>query len=184
MQNEVLRTGRAAVNASVKFYHDNEKIIGYAIDGIGIVLGGLQLVAGLGIAASSFMTGNIIGTVVGVNLVLNGASSAYEGLQKLQGKSDNEGFMKVAYMDVAEFLGFDRKLGMLAYQAVDLSTSYYGILKLSLKPESWRLFKYLPSDYYIKISTMSRPALALKGIGAASKIGKMGLTYKEFQEEN
>ncbi|MGE9549953.1 DUF4225 domain-containing protein [Erwinia amylovora] len=183
VQNEMLRTGRAAVSASVKFYHDNEKIIGYVIDGIGVVLGGLQLVVGLGIAASSLMTGNIIGTVVGVNLVLNGASSAYESLQKLQGKNDAEGFMKVAYMDAAEFLGFDRKSGMLAYQAVDLSTSYYGILKLSLKPESWRLFKYLPSDYYRKISTMSRPALIIKGVGAASKIGKMGLTYKEIQDK-
>ena len=184
IQNEMLRTRRVVVNASVKFYHDNEKIIGYVIDGIGVVLGGLQLVAGLGLAASSFMTGNIIGTVVGVNLVLNGASSAFEGLQKFQGKSDAEGFMKVAYMDAAEFLGFDRKLGMLAYQTADLSTSYYGILKLSLKPESWRLFKYLPADYYRKISTMSRPALAIKGVGAANKIGKIGLTYSEIQHKN
>ncbi|WP_158783022.1 DUF4225 domain-containing protein [Pantoea sp. BAV 3049] len=183
VQNEMLSTGRAAVSASVKFYHDNEKIIGYVIDGIGVILGGLQIVAGAGVMAASLATGNVIGTVVGVHLILNGTSTLVEKISKLEGNKDAVGFMKNAYMDSAEFFGFDRKLGMLAYQGVDLGTSYYGILKLSLKPKAWRLFHYIPSDYFRKISSMSRPALAIKGVSAAGKIGQMGLTYKDIKQE-
>ncbi|MGE9549904.1 DUF4225 domain-containing protein [Erwinia amylovora] len=144
VQNEMLSTGRAAVSASVKFYHDNEKIIGYVIDGISVVLGGLQILAGAGVMAASLATGNIVGTVVGVHLILNGTSTAVENISKLEGNKNAVGFMKNVYMDSAEFLGFDRKLGMLAYQSIDLGTSYYGILKLSLKPEAWRLFHFMP----------------------------------------
>jgi hypothetical protein len=33
--------------------------------------------------------------------------------------------MRDGFEGSAEFLGFDRKVGLLAYQLVDLSTSYY-----------------------------------------------------------
>ena len=179
----MLRTGRAAVNASVKFYHDNEKIIGYVIDGIGVVLGGLQLVAGTSLVVASLGTGNIVGVIAGASLISNGAAASIENIQKIAGKANPSNFMEDGYGNIAEFIGFDRKIGILAYQAVDLSTSYYGILKLSLKPETWRLFNYPPADYYRKISSMSRSSLALTGAGAAIKLGRMGLIYKGINEK-
>lgn len=51
----------------------------------------------------------------------------------------------------------------------DLTTSYYGLFKLTLKPEAWRLYKYLPTDHYRKVQLLSKPALALKGLGAIHK---------------
>ncbi|WP_067702718.1 DUF4225 domain-containing protein [Erwinia sp. ErVv1] len=175
IQDRMLRSGHAVVSASVQFYHDHEKIIGYVIEGIGVVLGGLQMVAGATLIAGSVATGNVIGVVAGGSLVLNGAGSAIESTEKLLGRANPTSFMRNAYEDVAEFMGFDKKLGFLAYQAIDFTTSYYGVLKLTLKPESWRLFNYLPSDYYRKVQAMSKPALILKGTGAAKKgidIGK------------
>ena len=84
--------------------------------------------------------------------------------------------------DVADFLGFDQRLGLLAYQVVDLTTSYYGIFKLSLKPEAWRLYKYLPTDYYRKVQMMSKPALALKGAGAAVKGAGIGMNLYQMKK--
>lgn len=168
-QDRMLRFGDAVITASAQFYHDHEKVIGYVIDGIGLVISGLQVVGGGTIFISSLMSGNIIGVIAGGNIVLNGVSSFYENYQKITGVEKPINFMRDGYEDVAQFLGFDSKVGSLAYQISDLSTAYYGILKLSLKPEAWRLFHYIPADYYRKISKMSKPALALKGVGAAIK---------------
>lgn len=180
IQDRMLRSGHAVVSASVQFYHDHEKIIGYVIDGIGVVLGGLQMVAGATLIAGSIATGNVIGVVAGGSLVFNGFGSFTENIQKMAGSTNPSNFARDAYEDVAEFMGFDKRLGLLAYQTVDFTTSYYGILKLTLKPEAWRLFNYLPSDYYRKVQTMSKPALAIKGVGAATKGIEIGINLNDM----
>ncbi|WP_034949413.1 DUF4225 domain-containing protein [Erwinia oleae] len=183
IQHRMLRTGEAAIYAAVSFYHEHENIIGYVIDGIGVVLGGLQIVAGLSLAGASVSSGNIIGAVVGANLVLSGLSSVQENVKKIITGQQQPGFMKKGYMGMAEFLGFDEKLGVLAYQTVDLTTSYYGLLKLTVKPEAWRLYNYLPGDYYRKVNTLSKPALALKVTGASTKLLETGSIWKALKEE-
>lgn len=50
IQDRMLRTGEAVLTASVRFYQGNEKTIGYVIDGIGIILGGVQIAVGIGLA--------------------------------------------------------------------------------------------------------------------------------------
>jgi len=182
-QDRMLRFGDAVVTASAQFFHDHEKVIGYVIDGIGVVIGGLQVVGGAGILATSVMSGNVVGIIAGANIFLNGLSSTFESYQKLTGDANPTNFMRDTHEDVAEFLGFDRRVGTLSYQITDLSTAYYGIIKLSLKPEAWRLFSHLPSDYYRKVSKMSRPALAIKGAGAAVKAIKLGITINDLNEK-
>lgn len=181
VQDRMLRTGEAVVSSSVKFYHDHEKVIGYVIDGIGVVLGTLQLVAGVGLFSGSLVSGNIIGAIAGSALIAHGAGAVAESIDKFRGVANPSNPVKALYEDSAQFLGFDRRLGLLTYQVVDVTTSYYGILKLSLKPEAWRLFKYLPTDYYRKVQAMSKPALALKGAGAAFKGAGIGLNLYEMQ---
>jgi hypothetical protein len=183
IQDRMLRSGHAVVSASVQFYHDHEKIIGYIIDGIGVVVGGLQMVAGATLVAGSIATGNVVGVVAGGSLVFNGFGSLTENIQKIAGSTNPSNFARDTYEDVAEFMGFDKRLGLLAYQAVDFTTSYYGVLKLTLKPEAWRLFNYLPSDYYRKVQTMSKPALALKGAGAAKKGIEIGINLKDMNTD-
>lgn len=181
-QDIMLRTGEASVSATVKFYHDNEKVIGYIIDGIGVILGGLQAVAGAGILAGSIATGNIIGMIAGTSLMFNGVGSAIENIQKLGNAQHPVNFVQRAYEDTASFLGFDRKIGFLAYQAVDLTTSFYGIFKLSLKPDIWRLYRYIPSDRYRKIDTLSKPALAINGVKALYKGSQIGETLYDIKQ--
>ena len=64
--------------------------------------------------------------------------------------------MKKPYIAGAEFLGFDHKTGVLAYSIMDLGLSAYGMGRLIIKPESWRLYRYLMSDYVRGIKEMSR----------------------------
>lgn len=58
--DQLLRTGQEALHASVKFVRQGD-LWGYVINGVGVVLSGLQVVAGFGVMAASAATGNIIG---------------------------------------------------------------------------------------------------------------------------
>ncbi|WP_052018698.1 DUF4225 domain-containing protein [Erwinia mallotivora] len=64
--------------------------------------------------------------------------------------------MKKAYIGSAQFLGFDEKVGELAYTSMDLSLSVYGMVRLVMKPQTYRLFHYLSTDYVRGIKDMSR----------------------------
>ncbi|WP_016585487.1 DUF4225 domain-containing protein, partial [Yersinia pestis] len=70
--------------------------------GIAVIVGGLQMVAGSGILLGSIASGNIVGIIVGAHLILNGASSLSEGVQRLRGNKNTTGFMQDAYMGTAE----------------------------------------------------------------------------------
>lgn len=181
IQDRMLRTGESVLTASVRIYEENGKYFGYAIDFIGVVISGLQVAGGIGVIASSVPVGNMLGIIAGATLVLNGVSSAAESVQKLAGKVSPINFMRDGFEGSAEFLGFDRKVGLLAYQMVDLSTSYYGMFKLTLKPDAWRLYRYLAPDFMRQVNTMSRTALAIKGAGATLKGAKIGHTLYQLQ---
>ncbi|ELY4522812.1 DUF4225 domain-containing protein [Cronobacter turicensis] len=170
IQDRMLRTGEAALTASIRFYHENEKIIGYIINGIGIVLGGVQIITGVGLA----LGGGGIGIIAGAHLVLSGTAAIVESVQKLNNNPKPVNFMKDIYMDSAQFLGFDKTIGLLAYQTVDLTTSFYGAFRLTVNPESWMLFKHMPGDYYRKVDSMSRNALVIEGIKSGYKGYQIG----------
>ncbi|SCC02751.1 Protein of unknown function [Kosakonia oryziphila] len=46
------------------------------------------------------------------------------------------------------------------------SNSIFGLFR---RPGTWRLFRYLPTDYYRKVSTMSRSKLTMKIVGYGVK---------------
>lgn len=146
----------------------HQKETGYTIEAIGVIVGGVQVVSGLGIAAKAT---TFLGKLIGAHITLNGVDALTENAAKLLfGDREYVGFMKKGYMGVADFLGFDKKIGLIGYHSVDMATSLYGVFKLTLKPDARRLFKYIPEDYYRQINTISRTALTLKFIGAGNKI--------------
>lgn len=156
IQDQMLRSGQAALHASVQFIK-SDKVWHYVINGVGIVLGSLQVIAGIGVIESSLATGMVFGAGFGALLVAHGANSVQESALNLyHGVDDSQGFMKNAYIAGAGFLGFDQKTGELAYSIMDLGLSAYGMGRLIVKPESWRLFRHLPTDYVRGIKEMSR----------------------------
>ena len=58
-------------------------------------------------------------------------------------------------MFIAEFMGFRRDVGLGIFNATTLAASVYGVCGMTGKAEAWRLFRYLPGDYYRKVETMS-----------------------------
>jgi len=183
IQDRMLRTGEAYLTAAVKLYEDNGKLVGYAISAIGIVVGGLQVVGGAIMAVGSAGTGNILGVVAGATLIFHGTSNLLQNVDKLTGVPNPRNIAQDAYMGAAEFLGFERKTGMLAYQGMNLVTSMYGIFRPILKPESRRLFNWLTTDFYRKVSTMTRPALVLEVGKSGQKLYTMGKTYNTDEKE-
>ncbi|KHS89860.1 DUF4225 domain-containing protein [Pectobacterium brasiliense] len=174
-QGTMLSLEKAKVFITINM-EKREKEIGYTINAIGVMVGGAQFVSGFGILAGAT---TYIGRFIGAHIAFTGASSSIESFFHLIGDDNEIGFMKSGYIRTAEFLGFDKKSGLLAYHSVDLVTSFYGIVKLTLKPDAWRLFRYIPSDYYRKINTMSRASLMLKMAGAGNKIRIMSDIYKD-----
>ncbi|WP_338491193.1 DUF4225 domain-containing protein [Erwinia aphidicola] len=75
------------------------------------------------------------------------------------------GFLKKGYIETANFLGFDNKTGSIAYSAMDLALSGYGLGRLVLKPDAFRLFKYIPADFIRNYRIMTAPALAIEATG-------------------
>nr|WP_145522884.1 DUF4225 domain-containing protein [Yersinia rohdei] len=78
--------------------------------------------------------------------------------------------MQNGYVATAEFLGFDKKAGVLAYNFMSIGLSGYGMARMVLKPDSWRLFRYIPSDYVRNIKTMGYGSLAIESVGNALSV--------------
>ncbi|WP_233268479.1 DUF4225 domain-containing protein [Pantoea sp. BAV 3049] len=161
-QDRQLAIGSAQIVATAQLVVKNG-IWGYVINGVGVVLSGLQILAGLGVAIASVPTGNIVGIAFGGTLVLHGANALEESVVNFKsGNDDANGHLKEGYIYTAKLLGFDEKTGRLAYSYMDLFLSAYGMTRLAMKPESWRLFRYIRSDYVRNIKNMSRTDLLIE----------------------
>ncbi|MEW5290932.1 DUF4225 domain-containing protein [Erwinia papayae] len=156
IQDQMLHSGQAALHASVQFIK-SDKVWHWLINGVGIVLSTMQVVAGVGVIIASAATGNVIGIGFGALLSLHGFNGVVEDAVNLKtGNDDAIGPLKKAYIGSAQFLGFDEKVGELAYTSMDLSLSVYGMVRLVMKPQTYRLFHYLSTDYVRGIKDMSR----------------------------
>ena len=167
-QSSELSLGNAKIyiTATLDKINDN---YGYWIDGIGIILGAVQSASGIIISAGAIATGNPIGIVIGAHVFISGLDSVSESIKKLKGDKEAVGFMKNAYMNGAEYLGFSRKQGLIAFHSIDAATSAYGALKLVAKPSARRLFHYMPNEYVHKFKTMSKTILTLHFFGTSYK---------------
>lgn len=116
-----------------------------ALRGASVISGALQFAAGAGICYASMGTLCIIG---GAPMMLNGANSTYEnGRNLFANRSDTVGPVRSGYRAISGMLGKGDCEADVAYGMVDLTTSAYGIVKMVLKPDSWRLFRYINTDY-------------------------------------
>lgn len=59
-------------------------------------------------------------------------------------------------------MGFKGSVGAIAFSLMDLTLSGYGMARWVLKPDAWRLFRYMNNDFIINIKMMPKTALAIE----------------------
>ncbi|UYJ99949.1 DUF4225 domain-containing protein [Yersinia enterocolitica] len=164
-QDLMLKTKRAKTVVSIELKKDRDTW-GYVIQGVYLTLSGLTILGGITLTAGSLASGNIIGVMAGVTIVLHGANSLQEIYMNLKNDTDSStGLIQNGYIATAEFLGFDKKVGTLAYNFMSIGLSGYGMARMVLKPDAWRLFRHIPSDYVRNIKTMGYGSLAIESVG-------------------
>ncbi len=72
-------------------------------------------------------------------------------------------------------MGRSETEGDMAYGAVDIGMSVYGASRLLLKPDAWRLFRYLQSDYIRAYKTSGATSLTIDAISG-------GITLKSIHD--
>ena len=150
-----------------------------ALRGVGAIAGALQFAAGAGICYAS------IGTLclfAGAPLMAHGANNAYENGRNLwEGRSDVKGPVRAGYQEVATLMGGTTSEGNMAYAVVDLGFSAYGVGRLVLKPDAWRLFRYVRTDYVRGYENASKVALMAE---VAAEIITVDSMSKEFKDHD
>lgn len=134
--------------------------------GAGAIAGAMQIATGAGICYGSAGT---LCLVAGIPMMAHGANNIYEnGRNLLEARNDTEGPIRRGYQAAAKAVGYGEREGNIAYGATDLGLSAYALGRHVLKPDSWRLFRYIRTDYM----------RSYKGMGASA----MGFEiYTDFQ---
>ncbi|MCF3191415.1 DUF4225 domain-containing protein [Pseudomonas bubulae] len=151
-----------------------------ALRGVGAIAGAFQFAAGAGICYASVGT---LCLLAGAPLMAHGANNAYENVRNLLGnRSDTQGPLRKGYQEAAKLMGGGTLEGDMAYGAVDLGLSVYGVGRMVLKPDSWRLFRYVNADYIRSYKVMGTKALVFEGISDGLTGRSMYLEYKGNDE--
>lgn len=166
-QGRMLRMKSAKLYAKVEFVRENNRIVGYVISAVHVVVSGAALFGGMIMMSTMTPVGVLAGAILfvdGINGITKEASHLRYGDQ-----SSSEGIFADGSMEVARYMGFKPESGLAVYNAATLSASIYSIFGLARKPGAWRLFRWLPRDYYRKVESMSRPKLTMKIVGYGVK---------------
>ncbi|PSS58303.1 DUF4225 domain-containing protein [Pseudomonas sp. BBP2017] len=127
---------------------------------LGLIGGTVQVATGAGICYGS------VGTLcapLGAPLIMHGSNNVYENARSLyERRSDIEGPVRKAYQGVAKQLGYSEAEGNLAYLTGDLAMSGAGLLRQVLRPDAWRLYRYMKTDHERAYKRMSKKALAME----------------------
>ncbi|MGF6590995.1 DUF4225 domain-containing protein [Pseudomonas sp. 2835] len=136
------------------------------MQGIGTIAGTTQFVAGAGICYASVGT---LCVVAGVPLMAHGANNIYENSRNLiEGHSRTEGPIRKGYQLAAKKMGHAERDGNTAYGAVDIGLSVYGLTRLVVKKDAWRLFRYIDTDYVRSYKTIGPLSGAIESTSNAS----------------
>ena len=128
--------------------------------GAGVIAGAMQVITGAGICYTSVGT---LCLVAGVPMMAHGTNNMYEnGRNLLTARTDTQGPVRKGYQALAKAAGYAEREGNLAYSSVDLGLSAYALSRSVLKPDAWRLFRYIKTDYTRFFKRMGVGALGLE----------------------
>ncbi|KAF2395274.1 DUF4225 domain-containing protein [Pseudomonas frederiksbergensis] len=157
--------GRKSVNQGLKAIKSEQSSLlnqswEIAKKGAGAIAGGMQIIAGAGICYGSAGTLCLVG---GIPMMAHGANNIYEnGRNLLEDRNDTEGPTRKFYQTIAKWAGKTDREGNIAYGSADIATSIYGLFRLTLKPDAWRLFRYVRTDYVRSYKNMGKSSIGLE----------------------
>ncbi|AZD80139.1 putative membrane protein [Pseudomonas chlororaphis subsp. aurantiaca] len=128
--------------------------------GAGTIAGAMQIVTGAGICYGSAGT---LCLVAGVPMMAHGANNVYEnGRNLLEDRIDTEGPVRKGYQAAAKAVGYGAREGNMVYGSADLGLSTYALGRYVLKPDAWRLFRYIRADYVRSYRNMGVGAMGFE----------------------
>ncbi|UVH53529.1 DUF4225 domain-containing protein [Pseudomonas sp. CBS] len=128
--------------------------------GVGVIAGALQFATGAGICYASVGT---LCVLAGIPIMAHGANNMYEnGRSLIDGQGDTAGPVRSGYHAAAKSLGYGEREGDMAYGSADIGMSIYSLARLVLKPDAWRLFRYIRADKQRAYKTMGGTALGVE----------------------
>lgn len=179
-QDRTLRLKIAKVYAQVEIVRDENKIVGYIITGVTLILGVFSIVAGL----SLFATLHPVGMVAGAVLVIDGFNTiSKEIVSSISGDKKYEGMVADEFISMAKFLGFSPKVGLATYKTISLAANTFNVFGLLKKKGTFSLFRHVPRDFYRNADKMSSSMLTIKVVGfgleAKAIIGVISASVEE-----
>ncbi|VVO58450.1 hypothetical protein PS898_00661 [Pseudomonas fluorescens] len=115
-------------------------------------------------------------------MMAHGANNVYENGRNLwEGSSDTQGPVRKGYQKVAKIIGGGEFEGNMAYGTVDLGLSVYGAGRLILKPDAWRLFRYVRADYIRGHEGSSKISLLIESVSGAATVDAL---YREVKNND
>ena len=156
-QGRLLRNKTAKLYAKVEFVRENNRIVGYMISAVHVVLSGFAVVGG----ALMISTMTPVGVLAGAVLVVEGLNGLSKELITNLSDVQTDGMFADGAIQAAEFMGFKAESGLAFYNTITLTANVYSIWGLAKKPGAWRLFRWMPRDYFREVDTMSRPKLTM-----------------------
>ncbi|MGY2231275.1 DUF4225 domain-containing protein [Pseudomonas tolaasii] len=162
--SDVEQAKKTAAEGLIELKNEQRSLLNQSMEigqkGIGVVAGALQMATGAGICYASVGT---LCLIAGVPLMAHGANNVYEGGRNLMtGQSDAVGPVRGAYQSAASAMGYDEREANIAYGSVDIGLSAYSAVRHVLKPDAWRLFRYIPTDYIRAYKTMTPTTMGIE----------------------
>lgn len=140
---------------------------------IGFVSGGTQVFSGVGVCAVSLGSAC---TAFGAQLITHGINNIYENGYWLLFRKNKTGYTRLFYHQLANRLGYSKGVADNAYALVDIGISAYGMGRMILKKDSYRLFRHINTDYIRGWQEMGTVPLAVEITGDISTLSGISIT--------
>ncbi|MCQ3029987.1 DUF4225 domain-containing protein [Pseudomonas syringae] len=145
---------------------------------VGLVAGGFQFAGGVAICTAS----GGAACVGGAFMIAHGMNNIHENTVNLwEGRSDTVGATRMVYRKVSEGKGYGKTAGDVTYGVIDIGTSLFGAFRNTLKPDAWKLFNYIDTDYASAYRFTSKWVL---GFDAASGIYTSKGIHDSLEQKN
>lgn len=142
---------------------------------IGFIGGGTQVVAGIATCAAS--AGYLCAGFGSLN-ISHGLNNLYENGYYLLFRENRSGWTRDAYRAIAQSIGQSENHADLAYTTVDLGISAYGLSRHLVREDTFRLFRYINSDFVRGWKTMGPVPLVADILVDVSTINGIYTLYK------